>query len=137
MFNLRASDIPYNPMVFAYAIIHKEDNAKHEFYIDMERVDQKLRDHLNGAEIRDYTSITNDIKAYSDIGKKIWISPMSSYAIYGSVTDKDNMLMKSSPIRSMKARKTDIEMENNRRCHVNKNIWPLYWIISTIIYWFS
>ena len=120
MFNLRASDIPYNPMVFAYAIIHKESNAQHEFYIDMERVDQKLRDHLNGAEIRDYTSITNDIRDYSEIGKKIWISPMSSYAIYGSVTNKDNMLMKSSPIRSMKARKTDIEMENNRRCHVKR-----------------
>jgi hypothetical protein len=57
-------------------------------YIDQSRLDQRLRQHLNGIEFRDYDKITDDIKEFNIQQKKIWISPFSSYAIYNAAQDK-------------------------------------------------
>jgi len=47
-------------------------------------------------EILDYNQVTRDIKAYSNMGKTIMISPASSYYIYNSVTNKVNRLISLS-----------------------------------------
>lgn len=74
-------------MVFAYAIISRSGNPNY-MYIDLARVTEDLQNHLNGVEMRQYTNVMADIKTFSDEGKTIWISPMSSFAIYNSVSNK-------------------------------------------------
>ena len=92
-------------------------------------------------EILDYNQVTSGIKSYSEMGKTIMISPASSYYIYNSVTNKVNIWNKfvfkisniksthficknklvsnkQSPIKSMKAVKTEIEIKNFRECQV-------------------
>jgi Xaa-Pro aminopeptidase len=117
LFNLRARDIPYNPMFFAYAIVSNDGN--HTIYIDPGRMTDNLTRHLNGVQIKDYNQITNDISQFSTKNKKIWISPMSSYAIYNAVTNK-NMLVnnKASPVRSLKAVKNPTEIRRAKECQV-------------------
>ena len=74
-------------MVFAYAIINQEGNS-HRFYISPNRIDSTIANHLSGLEFKDYSKITDDITTFSNEGKKIWISPMSSFAIYNAVSNK-------------------------------------------------
>jgi hypothetical protein len=74
-------------MVFAYAIISREGDT-HYLYTDKSRIVPAIADHLSGLDIRDYTSITDDITTFSTEGKKLWVSPMSSYAIYNAVSNK-------------------------------------------------
>jgi hypothetical protein len=134
--NLRGSDVPNNPFFFAYVIVTNDN--KHTLYIDQSRLDTHLREYLDPIQIKDYSAVNSDIQAASESGKKIWVSPMSSYSIYDSVKNKvksigyliknenkfhksifkDDMVMKVSPIRSIKARKTDVELKNLRDCHV-------------------
>jgi hypothetical protein len=87
LFNLRAADLPNNPMFYAYAIIMKTGDT-HYLYVSPNRITEKLRDYLKNIEIKDYNSITNDIAEFSADNKIIWVSPMSSYAIYDAVKNK-------------------------------------------------
>lgn len=89
---MRASDIPYNPMFISYAIIHN-DSETHELFLDANRTNDNMLQHLVNVEIREYSTVRERIKLYSDEGKKIWISPISSYAIYGAVSNKVSNLL--------------------------------------------
>lgn len=114
LFNLRAADIPYNPMFFAYAIVSKTNV---ELYIDQNRL-TNLTEHLNGVDTKDYNQIEEMIRNYSRNGLKIWVSPMSSYSIYNAVLNKTLLVYKSSPVRSLKARKNPTEIKNLKNCHI-------------------
>lgn len=83
---MRASDVPNNPFFFAYAIITK--NGPHTLYIEPSRITDELRRFLNGVQIKEYASVESDIRDSSTAGLIVWVSPMSSYAIYNAVTNK-------------------------------------------------
>lgn len=129
LFNLRAADIPYNPMFFAYAIVSKTNV---QLFIDQNRLkDDELQNHLDGVDFKDYNQIEEMIKNYSDNGQKIWISPMSSYSIYNAVLNKTLLVYKSSPVRSLKARKNPVEIKNLKYCHIRDSaarVRHMYWL---------
>ncbi|CAF0783175.1 unnamed protein product [Brachionus calyciflorus] len=130
LFNLRASDLPNNPMFFSYAII-SGNNEPHRLYINPGRINTNLQEYLDGVVMRNYTDILDDIRTDSLKGYKIWVAPQSSYAIYSSVSDKNVMINKASPIRSLKARKNDVELKNLRKCHIRDSvarIRHMYWL---------
>ncbi len=88
---MRGKDIPYNPMFFGYALIDGINND-HRLYIESDKVNSELRQYLNSSQyqvkIKEYQEIFNDLNEESNAGKKIWISSMSSYAIYDSIKNK-------------------------------------------------
>jgi Xaa-Pro aminopeptidase len=91
LFNLRGKDIPYNPMFFGYALISgNQDN--HRIYIEPERNTSSLTEYLKDGDvavtIKNYQDVFKDLRQESADGKKIWASPLSSYAIYNSITNK-------------------------------------------------
>jgi Xaa-Pro aminopeptidase len=91
LFNLRGKDIPYNPMFFGYALIDANQND-HRLYLELSRQTDSLKEYLNSSgvaiAVKDYQTIFNDLSQISGDGKKIWASPLSSYAIYNSITNK-------------------------------------------------
>lgn len=87
---MRGADVPNNPFFFAYAIVRK--NGPHTMYIEANRLKAELIQHLNGVQIKDYTAVESDIKAASDSGSIVWVSPMSSYAIYNAVSNKVSIM---------------------------------------------
>lgn len=56
LFNLRGSDIPYNPVFFAYAIVTREDAT---LYVNPASVPQEVRDYLsqNNVAVLDYEKV--------------------------------------------------------------------------------
>jgi hypothetical protein len=56
-------------------------------YIDPTRITDQLKTHLTGIQIKDYQSVFEDVTIFSRT-KKVWVSPMSSYAIYKAVENK-------------------------------------------------
>lgn len=83
---MRGADVPNNPFFFAYVIVR--NNSLHTLYIDQTRLTDALRNHLAGFQFKDYTAIESDITAASGSGSVVWVSPMSSYAIYNAVSNK-------------------------------------------------
>lgn len=86
LFNLRASDIPYNPMFFAYALVGIDSAS---LYINSTRPGfEDIAGYLKDVRIEPYEKIIDDVSLVSSGSNKIWISPSSSYYIYNAVTNK-------------------------------------------------
>lgn len=92
--NLRASDIPNTPVFFAYIIIPKENMTFPTLYIERNRIDSNpaVKEYLKDFLIKDYESILGDIRTASDAGKRIWVSPSSSFSIYEAVSMKVKLI---------------------------------------------
>lgn len=125
LFNMRGSDIEYNPVFFAYAVITM--NYVHLF-IDADRLDEKVQHHLNlGAQdVPDNLKIIvagyDEVKSFvADLPKnvpgKIWISDKSSAGLVNSIP-KLQRLSQPSPIALMKAVKNEAEIAGMKRAHI-------------------
>ncbi|XP_076166022.1 xaa-Pro aminopeptidase ApepP isoform X2 [Ptiloglossa arizonensis] len=119
--NLRGSDIPYNPVFFAYVIL--TSNALHLF-IDKSRLSEKAQDQLTGEGVNivyhPYTDIHTFLKQIASSctnNEKIWISNGSSYALHIDCGETKKHTAITS-INLMKAIKNNVEIEGMKAAHI-------------------
>lgn len=126
LFNLRGSDIPYNPVFFSYAIVTPTDAT---LYIDQTKVPEACVDHLtaNSVTIKPYDAIFNDAQELHKQqhlnrdaagGRPFLLSNKGSWALKRALGDDGNVNEVRSPIGDAKAIKNDTEMAGIRACHV-------------------
>lgn len=90
LLNLRGSDIAYNPVFFGYIILTLD-----EFHIFVNKsklpsnYEQHFAENNVSVVIDDYSNVQNIVKdLISKSTGKIWISPISSYALSALVPEK-------------------------------------------------
>ncbi|XP_078698963.1 xaa-Pro aminopeptidase 1-like isoform X4 [Branchiostoma floridae x Branchiostoma belcheri] len=123
--NLRGSDVPFNPVFFAYAIV-TADTAM--LYLDMSKVTDDVRNHLQlgcttGAscvQVAAYDTLLTDVEALvtdSSI-RKIWISSASTtYAVFSKVPE-NKQILDASPVMKMKSKKNPVEQQGLKNAHI-------------------
>ncbi|KIJ22785.1 hypothetical protein M422DRAFT_39923, partial [Sphaerobolus stellatus SS14] len=121
LFNLRGSDIAYNPVFFAYAII---THSEATLYVNGAQINDDVRKHLGDyVAVKDYEAIWDDLKqlAKSFEGKsdaqKVLLGTKTSLAIAHALGD-NNVTLLRSPVAEAKALKNDTELEGFRQCHI-------------------
>ncbi|RDB30249.1 putative Xaa-Pro aminopeptidase P [Hypsizygus marmoreus] len=120
LFNLRGSDIDYNPVFFAYAIV-TADNV--DLFIENAQLDDAARDYLrNIVNIRPYDSFFDYLKQLPakltlNAESKILLGDKASLAIADAI-DKDNYAIARSPVADLKAIKNATELEGFRQSHI-------------------
>ncbi|KAK9478489.1 peptidase M24, structural domain-containing protein [Lipomyces japonicus] len=140
LFNLRGSDIPYNPVFFSYAFITETDAI---FYIDSDKLTDSVRAHLGAlVTLKPYDAIFNDLKSFSQAHvtseKKVLVTSSASWALTKAVTgiaDEDNNTtttsngtssklntIKFAPIEFAKAVKNATEIEGMRMSHLRDGV---------------
>lgn len=132
LFNLRGSDIKYNPVFFAYAVVTM-DNIY--LFVDETKLTNESRKHLNldlsphqqqsqsliKLELREYKLIQDFLKwLVSQETGKIWISSGSNEALV-SIIPESRRHDAPNPVLLNKAIKNRVEIECMRRAHVSKN----------------
>lgn len=146
LLNLRGSDIPHSPVVYAYLIV-EIDGAK--LFIDDSKVTEEVDDHLKKAniEIRPYNSIVSEIENLAARGAALWLDTSSvnaaivnaykaacdrCYQNYESKhkteskgfdrsianSDVPIAVQKSSPVSLAKAIKNETELKGMQDCHL-------------------
>lgn len=120
LFNLRGTDIPYNPVFFAYALITQDKTV---LYIDDSKLDDHLREHLKCVEIKPYDSIFKELASLRDEidGHKVIISDTASWAV-AIALGKENIEIIRSPISEAKTVKNEKEIEGMRNCHIRDGV---------------
>ncbi|KAL7644548.1 UNVERIFIED_CONTAM: hypothetical protein RMT77_004084 [Armadillidium vulgare] len=118
-FNLRGSDIVYNPVFFSYSIITQTDVF---LYIDEEKLTPAAKRHLLESEAKitvlPYENLFEDIdKLVMSKKERIWISNKCCYAINERVPE-EMKVSKVTPVADMKAVKNEVERKGMRDCHV-------------------
>ncbi|KAG8892041.1 hypothetical protein FRC01_014380, partial [Tulasnella sp. 417] len=132
LFNLRGSDIAYNPVFFAYAVL---THSKSTLYIRPSQLSSSSAAELlktshlpPDVEICPYDSIFDDLKKLSaelkPQGKKILVSNKASLAVEDALLSgageggKDVVQVVRSPVTDAKAIKNEVEVEGFRQCHL-------------------
>ncbi|KAL8759494.1 MAG: hypothetical protein Q9199_000715 [Rusavskia elegans] len=130
LYNLRGSDIPYNPVFFSYAAVTPTTAT---LYIDESKLSENVLPHLGDTvRIRPYSAIFEDSKAFGESlemeapiagrpqipKKKFWISTKASWALSIELGGEEKVEEVRSPIGDAKAIKNATELEGMRACHI-------------------
>ncbi|KAJ2860092.1 hypothetical protein GGI22_002811 [Coemansia erecta] len=117
LFNLRGSDISYNPVFFAYALVTKTSVT---LYIDAAKVDDDVRAHLHGVNIRPYDAIFSELTTLSaslaQEKSRLLAGSSVSWALAKALNN--TVFVGKSPIALLKALKNPVELEGMRQCHI-------------------
>ncbi|KAJ1959075.1 hypothetical protein GGI12_004530 [Dipsacomyces acuminosporus] len=118
LFNLRGSDVNYNPVFFAYALVTKDDVV---LYIDDVKLTDAVREHLGGIKIQPYSAIFGELAERSASlvanKRKLLAGRTASLALVEAL-GIDNVKLDKSPITLLKALKNPVELEGMRQSHI-------------------
>ncbi|KAL2241367.1 probable Xaa-Pro aminopeptidase P [Sesamum indicum] len=144
LYNIRGSDVPYNPVAHAYAIVTL---AAAFFYVDKRKISSEVSSYMekNGIEVRDYGVVSSDTallasdqlastNSAKETGKAgttvsdnsveerrndlVWIDPGTCcFALYSKL-NQDKLFLQSSPLALAKAIKNPVELEGLKNAHI-------------------
>ncbi|RIH65828.1 aminopeptidase P family protein [Mariniphaga sediminis] len=113
LFNLRGSDIPYNPVFTGYGIVGKNEwilfanGAK----IPVELKARLEKEKIGLAEYEDFFTWLKSVR-----GKKVFIDPGSaSYSVFSTLQADNKIADGNSVVSLLKARKNSTELEGYRQ----------------------
>ncbi|RKP12010.1 putative aminopeptidase P, cytoplasmic [Piptocephalis cylindrospora] len=125
--NLRGSDIPYNPVFFAYLYIPASDASESAdevvtLFIHPSKISDDVRAHLDAGSIRiepyDHL-LTPHLSSRASLlaSRKVLLTTRTSWALEHAL-GHENTQFERSPILMPKAIKNDIEQEGMRQAHL-------------------
>ncbi|WOH00336.1 hypothetical protein DCAR_0519695 [Daucus carota subsp. sativus] len=131
LYNIRGSDVPYCPVVHAFAIVTP---ASAFFYVDKRKLSSEVNSHMkeNEIEVREYDAVSSDVihlasnQLTSSLSKKneaedghnlIWVDPRCCFALYSNL-NSDQVLLQPSPLALPKALKNSVEMDGLKKAHI-------------------
>ncbi|KAH9860205.1 hypothetical protein IAQ61_011989 [Plenodomus lingam] len=125
LFNLRGSDIPYNPVFFSYAVVTPTTVT---LYVDDHKLPEEVKKHLGDkVTIRPYNAIFEELTTLSkeaftkdkaDATSKFLTSSRASWALNKALGGEDRVEETRSPVGDAKAVKNEVELEGMRQCHL-------------------
>ncbi|KAG0707891.1 peptidase M24, structural domain-containing protein [Suillus ampliporus] len=120
LFNLRGTDIDFNPVFFAYAVVTP---TKALLFINDAQVQDSVKTFLGSdVEIRPYESFLPSLKQLTaTLGaskeKPMLLGDKTSLAVVEAI-GQENVSLIPSPVAAMKAIKNATEIEGFRQCHI-------------------
>lgn len=118
-FNIRADDVPFTPLVLAYALLTAEEKAT--LFIDPARLDDDVRAHLGpDVKVLDPSQLGATLDALGQGKKAVRIAPRGTPAwMVKRLTQAGARLFPGSdPCQLPKAKKTPAEVEGIKNAHV-------------------
>ncbi|WP_340114068.1 aminopeptidase P family N-terminal domain-containing protein [Maribellus mangrovi] len=133
LYNLRGSDIPYNPVFTAYAVVGKDVNV---LFVDPVKIDEGLKTKLeaDGIQLKHYNEFYNYLAEIA--GKTVFVDPSTlNYAAYSALVNNNEIVEGTSIVAILKALKNETELEGFRSA-IKKDgvalVEFLYWLKGTI-----
>lgn len=122
LFNLRGSDVDYNPVFLSYAVI-TQDTAV--LFTNADKLDSAVTDYLklSGVLLYPYNEIYDYVSSFTP-DKSILLSPdRLNYTLYQNLIKTGaNILCKTNPIPKLKAVKNKTEISNTRQAHIKDGV---------------
>ncbi|WP_311950897.1 aminopeptidase P family protein [Mucilaginibacter terrae] len=121
LFNLRGSDVSYNPVVLAYALVSPN---KATLFIAPGKLSDKDIDtlHLNGVETAPYTAIGESLGLITTEAKVLLDPKKTSYATYKHILGAARVVRNSNPSTLLKALKNEVEITNTRTAMIQDGV---------------
>ena len=133
LYNLRGSDINYNPVFMGFGLVGKDQNY---LFVDKTKLNDELIKVLekDGVCIRDYDSFYSFLSEIKN--KKILLDPLTAnFLIYKSLINYNEIVKETSQVSHLKARKNSVEIEGFREAMKKDGVALvefLFWLKSNI-----
>ncbi|KAG1815096.1 peptidase M24, structural domain-containing protein [Suillus subaureus] len=120
LFNLRGTDIDFNPVFFAYAVVTP---TKAILFMNDAQVQHSIKTFLGSdVEIRPYESFIPSLRQLAatlgaNKDKPMLLGDKTSLAVVEAI-GQENAVLIPSPVAAMKAIKNETEIEGFRKCHI-------------------
>lgn len=112
VFNLRGSDIPYNPVFAGYGVVGKNEWI---LFVDDAKVPHDLRAHFEKEKITLLPYIDFPVWLKSVRGKKIFIdSGSAGFAVFSALHSENKLVEGTSLVALLKSQKNKIELAGFR-----------------------
>jgi Xaa-Pro aminopeptidase len=120
LFDVRGSDVEYNPVAVASALVRKDGAS---LFVDSRKVHDALRAHLPASvRVCDTEDFGTSLETLATSQARVWIEPSSASAWILSRLQGAAIHEERSPITLLKARKNGTELEGMRRSHVRDGV---------------
>ena len=133
LLNLRGQDVPYTPVVLAYAIIHRKGKA--EIFVDAKRLPEDVRAHLKATTlVRKPEELETSLKKLGAKKSSVLIDAGSAPEKIRSVLAASGAILKegADPCTLPKARKNKAEQEGARSAQRRDGV-----ALSRYLHWLS
>jgi Xaa-Pro aminopeptidase len=132
--NIRGTDVEFNPVVIAYAIITPK---KAMLFTDMDKITRAVRRHLGETvQVYDYDDFRKQLKKLAKSELKVWLDPDSvSYWIVDILKKDCELYFKESPLTRLKALKNKTEIAGAKAAHIRDGVAMvkfLHWLEHTV-----
>ena len=116
MFNLRGSDIEFNPVFFAYALL-THDNVT--LFINATRLESEAFQSLlkDGVKLETYESVFESLLTIAG-NKRVWVDESKCNGAILNCTNHTRTFTHASPVTFRKAIKNEAEMAHMRETHL-------------------
>lgn len=119
LFNLRGSDVPYNPVFFSFALITLD---KVLLYVNDSQMTHSVKSALGSDVIlRPYTEFYDDLHNFGDElkdGEKVLIGKTASLAVQDALGGEKKVEIVRSIVGDQKSIKNEVELEGFRQSHI-------------------
>lgn len=130
LYNIRGSDIAYNPVAIAYALV---SSSQAWLFIDKSKVPDDVARMLdeNGVIVEDYENIYGHLAVLKE-GDAILFDPATTNSrLYDAMAKGCKKVEDISIVARLKAVKNEVEIENLKKAHVRDGVAMvkfLYWL---------
>lgn len=118
LFNIRGADVPHNPVVLAFAIVHRD--ARPELFIEPAKLGADVRAYLEGlVTLYPPGELGERLDALGRAGARVRLEPESAGYWFEMVLEGAGAVIchGPDPARIAKARKNPVEIAGSRRAH--------------------
>jgi Xaa-Pro aminopeptidase len=131
-FNIRGKDVPFNPVVIAYAVVSQDEAL---LFVDKTKISPELHSYLNaeGVRVEEYSAINNHLDELPTETTILIDASICSHALYKAVSCK--ITDSSSIPKQLKAIKNDTEIAHVRNVMAKDGAAlanAFYWLENTL-----
>lgn len=133
-FNLRGSDIAYNPVFLAYALI---ENDEATLFIDTNKLTPEVKTYLGNEKVgvKPYRKIFDKLARMNGKVKLVLDPAKVNYLLFSEIPKNISIVESTGLVTQLKARKQDVEVEGIKEAMVQDGIAVvefLYWLEKTL-----
>lgn len=127
IYNLRGSDVDYNPVLLSYSVILKDKSI---LYIQNNTLSKRVINNLkkDNVIIKEYSEIYNDLNEYKNL-KIIFDESKNNYALFNSLKNNEITNIDNSEFIK-KQIKNKVEIKNIKLAHIKDGV-----AMCKFIYW--
>lgn len=112
LLNLRGSDVPYNPVFFAFAVVRLDEVR---LYVNAAQVTEDVQKHLGSlVTVRPYEAFYTDL---TQLGGQVLISKQASWAVHQAL-GAEHARVRRSIVVDLKSIKNAVEQDGFRQAHL-------------------